>query len=602
MTNPHPTAQEDNPIINLVDRILARAIEDRTSHIYFEPQSESLQIRVRQQGMLQTALQNLPLNTIAPTIAHLKSLARIELNRPAPQTGTFSKSSKLGRVNITIATLPTQFGDSIIANIAYIQQPPLALDRLTANRETCEAIERLIQSDRGLILVVGEAASGKSSTVYASLAELHRADRSIYAIDRQLKYTVLGINQITLPSDANDDLVVCTIQTCLHQQPDILAIGEIDSLPIARAALQAVASGCLVFATISATTAGTAIAQLLDLGVPAGQLYTATIGIIAQKSLKQLCTDCRQPDELDRLALTQLGSTLLGLTDRTYYRANSLSLSAIDRAKQVGTLCPQCQGWGYRGAIGIHEVLPIVDRLKPAILHGDAESIDLAAQETGMRSFLDLGVKLFRDGKTSFNELKRCVSPKTLLQNRLAMAQTYPEQSDADTDPHQMESLEAALYWKQQAIEAKANCEQLLSELENYQQESDEFEQRLKQSRSQIEQGTRAEIALQLLSVVDVIELARNSIKPQTDREASIQKGYSMLENKMLSSIKEIGIRVTESKGRKFDPHLHEVVQEIGTHEHPAGTVIAEIKRGYTLGDRVLRLAQVKVAVASNFN
>jgi molecular chaperone GrpE (heat shock protein) len=98
-----------------------------------------------------------------------------------------------------------------------------------------------------------------------------------------------------------------------------------------------------------------------------------------------------------------------------------------------------------------------------------------------------------------------------------------------------------------------------------------------------------------------VIELARTSIKPQTDRETAIQKGYSMLETKMLSSIKEIGVRVTESQGRKFDRHLHEVVQEVGTHDYPVGVVISELKRGYTLGDQVLRLAQVKVAVASSF-
>jgi molecular chaperone GrpE (heat shock protein) len=107
---------------------------------------------------------------------------------------------------------------------------------------------------------------------------------------------------------------------------------------------------------------------------------------------------------------------------------------------------------------------------------------------------------------------------------------------------------------------------------------------------------------LQLLSVIDVVELARTSIKPQTDREAAIQKGYSMLEHKMISSIRDIGVRFTESQGHKFDAHFHEVVQEIGTHEYPAGVVISEVKRGYTLGDRVLRLAQVKVAVASSFN
>jgi type IV pilus assembly protein PilB len=606
MTNIRPSARETAPttsereqtIVNLVDRILAKAIDDRAGYLYFEPQAQSLQIRIRQDGLLQTALQNLPAKMVAPTIEYLKSIAQIGSDRSAPQTGTLYKTSKFGRVQLEITTLPTQFGDRVTVKIAYIQQSPLTLDRLISDRESLDAIQQLIHSDRGLILIVGEKNSGKSTTVYASLAELNRADRLIYTLDRQLKYTVPGIDRITLATDADDDAVVKTIQTCLRQQPDILAIG-IDSLPVARAALQAVARGCLVFATISAATAGAAIAHLIDLGVPAAQLYSATIGIIAHKTLKQLCPECRLSDEPNSLELAQIGSTILSLNERTYYRANSLSLERIDRAKQTGELCANCQGFGYRGTIGIQEVLTIVDRLKSTIINGDAEAIDLAAQETGMRSFLDLAIKLFRAGKTTLSELKRCVPPKTLLQNQLVHADTYPDADDLDVD--NAESLEAALYWKSQALKAKFDYEQLLVELENHQQESDEFEQRIKQSRSQVAQSTRAEIALHLLSVVDVIELARTSIKPQTDREAAIQKGYSMLETKLLSSIKEIGVRVTETQGRKFDSHLHEVVQEVGTHEHPAGMVISEFKRGYTLGDRVLRLAQVKVAVASSF-
>jgi type IV pilus assembly protein PilB len=594
------TTTPDNPIINLVDRILAKAIEDRASHLYFEPQPQSLQIRVRHNGTLQTALHNIPHHTIAPTIDHLKALAKIVPQLPAPQTGKFDRPSKIGRVQIAITTLPTQFGDTITAQITYSQLPPRSLHQLIPDRETCEPIERIIHSHRGLILIVGNN-SGTSALIDASLAELHRTDRKIYAIDRHLQYPIPGIDRLTLPANIDADTIARTIDTCGQQQPDILAIGSIDSLAIAQAAIRAVAQGCLVFATISAPTAGEAIAQLIALGVPAAQLYTATIGIIAHKSLKQVCSDCRLPEESNNLQLAQLGNTILGLKEHSpYYRANSLSPSAIDRAKQTGNLCSQCRGAGYRGEIGIYEVLTIVDRLKSTILHGDAEAIDLAAQETGMRSFLDLGIKIFRHGKTTFSEVQRCAPPKTLLQNQLANAQTYPDADAIDVD--NAESLEAALYWKQQALKAQADYDRLLSELEHYQQETDEFEQRIKQSRSQVEQGTRAEIALQLLSVVDVIELARTSIKPQTDREAAIQKGYSMLENKMLSSIKEIGVRVTESKGHKFDAHLHEVVQEVGTHDYPAGVVIDELKRGYTLGDRVLRLAQVKVAVASNFN
>jgi type IV pilus assembly protein PilB len=601
MTNIRPTSDEEHTIVKLIDRILAKAIDDRTSHIYFEPQAQSLQIRVRRDGLLQIALQNLPQKLVPPTIAHLKACAKIDQDSAAPQTGTIAKSGKFGRVQIEITTLPTQFGESVSAKIAYIQQPPVPLKQLISNRENLEEIHKLIDSDRGLILIVGGQNSGKSSIVAASLAELQQVDRCVYAIERQVKYTIPGINQITLPADADDRTIERTIQTCLAQTPDVLAIGSIDRPNIAQAALQAVSQGCLVFATITAETAGRAIAHLIDLGIPPARLYTAIIGVVSQKMIQQVCMDCRQSEEPNSLELMQIGSTILSLNDRrSYYRASRLSLTEIDRAKQTGELCHNCQGVGYRGILGIQEVLVITDRLKSTIVHGDAEQIDLAAQELGMRSFMDLAISLFRDGKTTLSEVKRSIPPKTLLQTQLANAETYPDADSLELDDRA--SLEVAVYWQQLALKAKADYEQLLTELANDRQEAAQFEQRIKQARIQSEQGTRAEIALQLLSVIDVIELARTSIKPQTDREAAIQKGYSMLEHKMISSIRDIGVRFTESQGHKFDAHFHEVVQEIGTHEYPAGVVISEVKRGYTLGDRVLRLAQVKVAVASSFN
>ncbi len=591
-----PPSAEDTAIVKLVSQILAKAIKDRATHVYFEPQAKSLQIRIRQDGVLQIALQNLPHTMVAPTIEYLKTSAGIGLKLPAPQLGAIEGAEKSGQVRIEITTLPTQFGDSIIAKIVHIQQLPPSLHHLIPDRELLSPIQQMIQSDRGLILVVGEQDSGKSATVYASLAALDRPDLSIYALDRQFKYTVPGINQIILP-----DAELETISACLSQYPNVLAVGCIDRLSIATAALTAVAQGCLVFATIRAGTAGQAISQLINLGVSPAQLYTATIGIIVQKQIGQNCPQCRVPHAPSSSELAQLGTTSLLLKERhQYYRANRLNLQEIEQAKQTGTLCPKCQGLGYRGRIGVYETAPITALLKPAFLQGDAERIDLAIQETDMRSFLDLAIKLLQTGDTSLKEVRRCVPPKTLFHNQLAKVEIERENLDLAIDDQ--DNLATTLYWKQQADLAKTEAAQLLSELENYQQEVDEFEQRIKQSRSQAEQSTRAEIALQLLSVIDVIELARTSIKPQTDREAAIQKGYSMLENKMLLSIKEIGVRVTETVGRKFDSHFHEVVQEIGTHEHQTGTILEEFRRGYTLGDRVLRLAQVKVAVTSRFS
>jgi type IV pilus assembly protein PilB len=595
------TAREDHTIVNLVNNTLAEAIANRASYVYFEPQTKSLQIRVRRDGILQAVSPNLPQKMVTPTIEQLKSMAQIDLDLPAPQTGIIHYDSKFGQIRIEITALPTQFGDSISAKLAYVERQLLSLDRLIPNRESFAAIQQLIHCDRGLILVIGEQNSGKSTTVYASLAELNQLDRNIYAIDRQLKYTVPGVNQITLPANTDDEVFIATIQSCLRQHPDIIALGSIDRHPIALAALEAVSRGCLVFATMQAETAGEAIAKLIELGVPPKQLYAATIGTITRRSIERVCPQCRLPYQPESLELSQLGSKMLDPNElRSYYRANSLTLAEIEQAQENGELCPKCQGLGYCGRIGLHEVLVITDRLKSTILDGDAEQIDRAAQETGMQSFLDLAVKLLRSGNTTLSETQRCIPPRILLQNQLASV------VDKNPDPQALkidisDPAKTVTYWQQQAENAKSDCEQLLSELTSYQQELDCFEQKIKQTRSQTEHDTRTEIALQFLSVIDVIELASTSIKPQTDREFAIQKGYSMLENKIMSSIKEIGLRVTESKGHRFNTHFHELIQEVITNEHPAGIIIEEIKCGYTLGDRVLRLAQVKVAVTSNF-
>jgi type IV pilus assembly protein PilB len=604
MTSIVHTSETDNSIAKLVSHILVNAIEDRATHLYFEPQEKSLQIRIRKEGMLQTALQNLPPKMVAPTLDYLKLSAKIELNCPTPQVGTIEQNTQFGRVKIEITTLPTQFGDSITAKITYRQQVPLALDRLILDRQILTSIHQLIQSARGLILIVGSQDSEVSATLYAILATLNQPDRSIYALDTDFEYILPGINQI---GRARGDF--STIETCLDRSPDVLSLGWLvggaspveNRLSTLHSALEAVARGCLVFATVRADTAGTAIERLMQLGVPAEQLYSSIIGIIAQKTIGRNCDRCRLPHEPNRAELASLGTAALALNvehRREYYRANRLSLHQIEGAKQMGTLCSKCQGLGYERRLGLYEVSIVTHRLKAAILSGDSERIDVATTEMGMRSFLDLAVQLFRTGDTSLTEVQRCIPPRTLLQNQM----TDADSSDLAAAAANSSSLDTALYWKRQADEFRAECDRLSQELELHQEESIQFEHRIEQSRSQVEQSTRTKITLQLLSVVDAIELARTSIEPQTAREAAIQKGYSMLEHKMLMSIKEIGLRITETIGHKFDPHLHEIVQEIGTHAHPTGTILAELKRGYTLSDRVLRLAQVKVAVTPRFS
>jgi type IV pilus assembly protein PilB len=607
LPNLKSSTDEKNAIVKLVNRILLKAIEDRATHLYVEPQGKYLQVRIRKDGILQTALHNLPQNTIQPIVDCLKSLAEIDLSLPAPQKGIFDLNTKIGIVEISLVTLPSQFGDSIQGKFAYRQQLPPALSTLIADRDSLASIQKLIHRDRGLIVIAGEGDAGKSTTVYSCLAELNDPQKGIYTFDSRGNYTIPGITQVRL-RDRQSRLEV--IPTCLEQSPDLIFLGEIDSFEMAEMAIAAVDSGCLVFATIEARDVGTAIERLIHLDVPLDRFYTATVAVIAQKLVQQVCPECRLQSAPTIEELHQLGiSALIAHRHLKYYRPHRLNLQEIEQAKSSRTLCPQCQGWGYRGRIGLYEILPITEGLQGIIFPGNGdiakitigEKINIAVQERGIRSFLDLAVDLLRSGQIDLLAIESCVSPKTLLQNQLTALDRSPSgnllNSGFDLDPE----ASAAIYWQQEATETKAEHDRLLGELEKSQQEIKIFDHRLKQSRIQIEQSTRAEIAIQLLSIVDVIELARNSIKPQTDREAAIQKGYVMLESKILTCFREIGIDTIATKGQKFAPHLHEIVREEVNENYPAGTIVQEFKRGYLLGDRVLRLAQVKVAIASIF-
>jgi type IV pilus assembly protein PilB len=610
LPNRKSNTDENDPIVKLVNRILLKAIADRATDLYVQPQSQFVQIKVRQDGRFQTGWPNLPQQTIQPIIDYFTSAANIDRSLCAPQIGIFSLNTKVGKVEIGVTTLPTQFGDSIHAKLSYNQQPPPALATLISDRDSLNTIKQLIQHDRGLILIAGEKDTGKSTTVYSALAELNRFDLAICSVDNQVKYTIPGITQIGIDRHSlgrRSRLQV--IQACLAQNPDVIFVGEIDSLEIAQMAIAAVHQGCLVWATIEARDVGTAIERFIALGASPTEVYTVTVAAIAQKLVPQICAHCRLDYVPPIEELGQLGmSALLTHQKIDYYRPQRLNLQEIESAKVAGKLCSHCHGMGYRGRIGLYEILPIIEQIKSAILGGNesvtqmtmGDKINIAAQEMGMRSHLDFAVNLLRAGNIDLLTTKGCVPPKTLLHNQWKASGRIESGNLLDHDLS-LDQAAAVVYWQQEVTETKAEHERLLGELEKYQREVQNFEQRLKQSRTQIEQSTRAEIALHLLSVVDVIELARNSIKPQTDREAAIQKGYVMLENKILTSFREIGIHTIDAKGRRFESHLHEIVREEVNEQYPAGTIIEEFKRGYTIGDRVLRLAQVKVAIASSF-
>jgi type IV pilus assembly protein PilB len=581
----------NNSIEQLVDRILDRAISEGATDLYFEPQADALQLQVRQDGKLSIGWQYTGNDLNLSILHHFQQLAGIDRQVPAPQIGKFDRICQNEKTEIIIAIVPSQFGEIIHLQVLYSDRQPPSLETAITDRDLLAIYRSLLHSNRGLILIAGGKDSGKSTTIASSLAELVRPDRLIYTIDRQIKFKLSGVNQIAV---GNRDLTerIKIINAGIDLNPDIMAIGLIDCLEIAELAIKAVDRGCLVFATVMAENVGQAISAFLGFGIDPLRLSRAMLGTIAQTLVTQLCPQCREAYTPSDIELAALGRNLITRGKRDCYYRPRLSGKDI-----VQNVCPKCHNRGDNGRSGLYEILPWNRPIESIVISGDANRINIAAQEIGMRCLSELALDLFRHGHISLAEVKRCLSPQSLLQDPIS-SDLSGGRLDSQTDSI---SNGYSSHWQQQATQAQLECQQLISELEQYQQEAANFEYRIKQTRVQVEQTTRAEAALQLLTAIDTIELAKNSIKPQTDRETAIQKGYMMLDKKMLSSLREIGVCTIETVGHKFDSRLHEILKEEGTQDYPSGTILAEFKRGYLLGDRVLRLAQVKVAIASSF-
>ncbi len=378
------------PAIELVNRLVSRAIDDGASDLHVEPQAHEVVVRARIDGVMRLVT-TFPRNLQHAVTSRLKIMGNLDIaERRAPQDGRVSIRHRGRPADIRMAVLPTTHGEQVVLRIMSRPDGQLEVDDLGMMPAAQEAFIRAIRQPYGAVLTVGPSGAGKTTTLYAALAMLNEDERVLMTIEDPVEYQMPGVGQIEV--HARSGLTFAAgLRTILRSDPDVLLVGEIRDEETAQIAIQAAMTGHLVLSTLHAQTAASSIARLQDMGVEPSLLATSVNCIVAQRLARRLCLHCRepyQPTDADLAELAPAGAT----SDLEIYRARG---------------CAQCSETGYAGRVALYEVLPVTARLRRLVRTASADEIHAAAVEDGMETLRRDGMRLVLAGVTSLEEVRR---------------------------------------------------------------------------------------------------------------------------------------------------------------------------------------------------
>lgn len=399
------------PIISLVDKILVRALKEGCSDIHIEPQEKDLCIRLRKDGVLREYFflsenKRLPKNIINAVISRFKIISNLNIaEKRVPQDGKLKRNFQGRRVDFRVNTCPTQNGEKICLRILDNSNTQLGLNKLISDPESLELMQSFAKRPYGLILVTGPTGSGKTTTLYSTLAECNDPGINISTAEDPVEYNLPGLTQCQVLREKGMTFA-SILRAFLRQDPDVILVGETRDAETAKTAIEAALTGHLVLTTLHTNDAPSSIARLEEMGVEPFMASTAIIGVLAQRLLRRVCDNCRIPynpnqDELDRFGLPS--SDL----QKTFYRANIVNREAMLPGQRV---CPKCNGSGYKGRAGVYEIMKMTERLQSAINKGATTEVikEIAVQE-GMKTLMAYAFDLVREGATTLDEVLRVV-------------------------------------------------------------------------------------------------------------------------------------------------------------------------------------------------
>ncbi len=385
-------AAEDNQVIKLLNLVLLQAIKDRASDIHFEPFENEFKMRYRIDGVLYEMVP--PPKHLGPAItSRIKVMSHLDIaERRLPQDGRIELMVGGNPVDLRVAVLPTMWGESVVMRVLDRSNVELSLERIGFREDDLARFRKLIQKPNGIVIVTGPTGSGKTTTLYAALAELNDVETKILTAEDPVEYDIDGLCQCQMNEEVGLTFARA-LRSFLRQDPDIILVGEIRDLETAQIAVQASLTGHLVLTTLHTNDAPSSIIRLVDLGLEAFLLTATLEGIVAQRLVRTICPKCREEytpteEELMELALTP--ETVRG---RRFFR---------------GRGCDNCHKSGFRGRMALFEIMEIDDAMRELVLQEASTSVLRDhAKRRGMRSLRDAGLLAIYEGQTTIDEVVR---------------------------------------------------------------------------------------------------------------------------------------------------------------------------------------------------
>jgi MSHA biogenesis protein MshE len=356
----------DAPVIKLLQTMFNDAVQARASDIHIEPGEHKLRIRLRVDGVLQEQLID-GRRVASALVTRLKLMAGLDIaEKRLPQDGRFSVRVREAAVDVRLATMPTSYGESVVMRLLSQSTALLSLERLGMAETTEAHFRRLVERTSGMVLVTGPTGSGKTTTLYAALNHINRPGVKVITAEDPVEYRLDRITQVqVLPKIGLDFARV--LRTALRQDPDILLIGEMRDRETVEIGLRGAMTGHLVFSTLHTINAIASINRLLDMGAPGYMIAAAVHGVVAQRLVRRVCTDCAAPAEPTANELVWLAACRPGI-------------NPADRRFVAGAGCTYCNLTGYRGRVAVYEVLELDRTLADAVRRGDLEGFARAAR------------------------------------------------------------------------------------------------------------------------------------------------------------------------------------------------------------------------------
>lgn len=387
---------DEAPVVRFVNLLISQAISDRASDIHIEPTENYMRVRYRIDGVLHDAHRS-PKNIQNGVISRLKIMAEMNIaERRVPQDGRMSVMHDGRRIDLRVATLPTVWGEKVVARILDTSNTQLSLDDLDFSKENFERFQASYTKPYGMILATGPTGSGKSTTLYATLNLLNRTEVNVITVEDPVEYRLAGINQVQTNVRAGLTFA-SALRSILRSDPDIVLIGEIRDHETAQIAIEAALTGHLVLSTLHTNDAPSAVTRLTEMGIEPFLVGSALDAVVAQRLCRSLCPRCKEPYQPEAEQLLRIGFPLAeGEEPPVLYRA-------------VG--CSACSQTGYRGRMALHEVMTVTEEItRLAVARASTDEVTRAARDQGMTTLKTDGWLKVAQGRTSIEEILRVVA------------------------------------------------------------------------------------------------------------------------------------------------------------------------------------------------